>query len=384
MRTTLLVVAAALASAPLAASAQGTYPNTGRDLAASCAICHGTNGTNAGGMPNLAGQPQELPRAAAARLPRRQAAGDDHASDLEGADRGADRGDVGVLVGTEGEVRRLTCERFQPSDVPEGDRRGHRSDRRSRDPHRVRDGSGRGAEADRPGHRDRRRLWRRDGREVHPDVERAADRGVPDRAERAVRLLPDLEPGARRLAADRRPDDGYEELREHGVQVMRDEVTEIVVEKKRVRLKRIEDLPFDRLVVSPGVDFMYDQIPGLNNPEAQKTILHAWKAGPQTVALRKQLEAMPDGGVYMLSIPEAPYRCPPGPYERACQVAHYFKAAKPRSKVIMLDANEDIVSKRASSRPRGASSTRASSNTAEQEAKDVDVKAMTIRRSSTT
>ena len=70
---------------------------------------------------------------------------------------------------------------------------------------------------------------------------------------------------------------------------------------------------------------MYDEIPGLNNAEAQKTILHAWKAGPETVALRKQLEAMRDGGVYVLSIPKAPYRCPPGPYERACQVAHYFK-----------------------------------------------------------
>ena len=71
--------------------------------------------------------------------------------------------------------------------------------------------------------------------------------------------------------------------------------------------------------------------------EAQKTILHAWKAGPETVALRKQLEEMRDGGVYILSMPKAPYRCPPGPYERVCQVAHYFKTAKPRSKVLMLD-----------------------------------------------
>jgi NADPH-dependent 2,4-dienoyl-CoA reductase/sulfur reductase-like enzyme len=66
---------------------------------------------------------------------------------------------------------------------------------------------------------------------------------------------------------------------------------------------------------------------------------------PQTVALRKQLEAMPDGGVYVLSVPTAPYRCPPGPYERACQVAHYFKQAKPRSKVLVLDANPDVTSK---------------------------------------
>ena len=114
---------------------------------------------------------------------------------------------------------------------------------------------------------------------------------------------------------------GYEKLREYGVQVIRDEVTAIAVDRKRVRLKKIEDLPYDRLVVSPGIDFMYDQIPGLNNPEAQKTILHAWKAGPETVALRKQLEGMRDGGVYILSMPKVPYRCPPGPYERVSQVA---------------------------------------------------------------
>jgi NADPH-dependent 2,4-dienoyl-CoA reductase/sulfur reductase-like enzyme len=74
-------------------------------------------------------------------------------------------------------------------------------------------------------------------------------------------------------------------------------------------------------------------------------VLHAWKAGAQTLALRKQLEAMPDGGVYALSIPLAPYRCPPGPYERACQVANYFTQAKPKSKVLILDANEDVTSK---------------------------------------
>lgn len=138
---------------------------------------------------------------------------------------------------------------------------------------------------------------------------------------------------------------GYEGLRNYGVQVIRDEVTSIDAAKKRIQLKRIEDLPYDRLVVAPGIDFMYDQIPGLD-VEAQKTVLHAWKAGPETVALRKQLEAMRDGGVYVLSIPKAPYRCPPGPYERASQVASYFKQAKPKSKVLVLDGNEDIVSKK--------------------------------------
>jgi sulfite dehydrogenase len=138
----------------------------------------------------------------------------------------------------------------------------------------------------------------------------------------------------------------YRGLRDHGVQVIRDEVTGIDLAKKKVKLTRIEDMPFERVIVSPGVDFMFDQIPGLNNADAQKAILHAWKAGPDTVALRKQLEDMKDGGVYVLSIPKAPYRCPPGPYERACQVASYFKKAKPKSKVLILDANEDIVSKK--------------------------------------
>ena len=137
---------------------------------------------------------------------------------------------------------------------------------------------------------------------------------------------------------------GYAGLRSYGVQVLRDEATAINVEKKKVSLKRIEDLPYDRLIVSPAVELMYEQIEGYD-AEAQKKILTAWKAGPETVALRQQLESMRDGGVFVISIPRSPYRCPPGPYERACQAAFYFKQSKPRSKVIILDANEDVVSK---------------------------------------
>ncbi len=138
----------------------------------------------------------------------------------------------------------------------------------------------------------------------------------------------------------------YTRLRESGVQVLNDDVTDIDMAKKQVKFARkYADMNFDRLIVSPGVDMMYEQLPGLNNADAQKQVLHAWKAGPDTVALRAQLEAMPDGGTYVLSIPVAPYRCPPGPYERACQVASYFKRSKPRSKVLVLDANPDIVSK---------------------------------------
>ncbi|MCE1171878.1 MAG: NAD(P)/FAD-dependent oxidoreductase, partial [Azovibrio sp.] len=132
-----------------------------------------------------------------------------------------------------------------------------------------------------------------------------------------------------------------------GVRVIRDEAVGIDAGARKVKLAQGGELSYDRLVLSPGIDFMWDQVPALKSAEAQQQILHAWKAGPQTVALRKQLEDMKDGGVYAITIPKAPYRCPPGPYERACLVANYFKTAKPRSKVLILDANEDVQSKKA-------------------------------------
>ncbi len=132
-----------------------------------------------------------------------------------------------------------------------------------------------------------------------------------------------------------------------GVRVIQDDVLAVDSVKKTVTLKAGGNLSYDRLVLSPGVDFMWDEIPTLKDADAQSKIRHAWKAGPQTVALRKQLEDMKDGGVYAISIPQAPYRCPPGPYERACLVANYFKQQKPKSKVIILDANEDVQSKKA-------------------------------------
>jgi len=136
----------------------------------------------------------------------------------------------------------------------------------------------------------------------------------------------------------------YDGLRKHGVNVVHDTVTAIDADKKQVRLASGGSLPFDRAVVSPGIEFMYDQVKGMS-AAATETIPHAWKAGPQTLLLRRQLEAMADGGVVVMSVPLAPYRCPPGPYERACQIAHYLKTRKPKSKLIVLDANPQVTSK---------------------------------------
>ena len=138
----------------------------------------------------------------------------------------------------------------------------------------------------------------------------------------------------------------YDGLRNRGIRVLKDTAIALDAAKKQVTLASGGSVPYDRVIVSPGVDFMFDQIPGLKSADAQSRILHAWKAGAQTVALRKQLESMRDGGVYALQIPMAPYRCPPGPYERICQVADYFKKAKPKSKILVLDANPDLVSKK--------------------------------------
>jgi sulfide dehydrogenase [flavocytochrome c] flavoprotein chain len=137
----------------------------------------------------------------------------------------------------------------------------------------------------------------------------------------------------------------YDALRRHGVQVVRDEVTAIDAAKKTVRLARGGELAYQRLIVSPGIDFNFGELQGYEAAMQAGSVLHAWKAGPQTAALRSQLEQMSDGGVYVLSIPMAPYRCPPGPYERASIIAAYFKQAKPRSKVLVLDANPDVTSK---------------------------------------
>jgi len=138
----------------------------------------------------------------------------------------------------------------------------------------------------------------------------------------------------------------YDNLdRRHGVKVVRDYVTGIDAGKKTVTVAGGASIRYDKLILSPGIDLMFDRIEGLKAASASGQILQAWKAGPETAALRKQLEQMPDGGTFAITIPEAPYRCPPGPYERASQAAHYFKQAKPKSKVLIIDANADVTSK---------------------------------------
>jgi sulfide dehydrogenase [flavocytochrome c] flavoprotein chain len=140
---------------------------------------------------------------------------------------------------------------------------------------------------------------------------------------------------------------GYDGLKALGVKVVQGDVTAIDAAGKKVRLAGGAELPYDRLVLSPGIDFMLDGTPGLAAALDSGRVTHSWKAGPQTAALRRQLEAMPDGGVFAMSIPKVPYRCPPGPYERACMVASYFKQYKPKSKVLVLDANPEVQSKKA-------------------------------------
>ncbi len=131
----------------------------------------------------------------------------------------------------------------------------------------------------------------------------------------------------------------YDALRKSGVKVVHDTVTAIDATARTVRLKGGKTLKYDRLVVSPGIDFKWGAIQGYSEQAAQK-MPHAWKAGPQTLLLRKQLEAMKDGGTFILVAPPNPFRCPPGPYERASMVAYYLKNHKPKSKVLILDPKD--------------------------------------------
>jgi sulfide dehydrogenase [flavocytochrome c] flavoprotein subunit len=149
--------------------------------------------------------------------------------------------------------------------------------------------------------------------------------------------------GRKGMADITTPYDGL--VKRHGVSLVHDTVASVDAAKKVATLASGGTIAYDKLVLSPGIDFMWEPVEGLRAAHASGQVLHAWRAGPETMALRRQLEAMPDGGTYAIAIPEAPYRCPPGPYERACVVAAYFKRAKPKSKVLILDGNPDVTSK---------------------------------------
>jgi sulfite dehydrogenase len=173
---------------------------------------------------------------------------------------------------------------------------------------------------------------------------------------------------------------GYDGLDRWGVRRIRGEAVAIDPVARKLRLADGARLVYDRLILSPGIDFIWDGVPSLASPEARSKVLHAWRAGEQTTALRHQLETMRDGGVFVLHVPKMPYRCAPAPYERACQVAFYFQTHKPRSKVIVLDANPEVQSKKAifaaawSERYQGMLDYRAQSELA-----DVDVTTMTAK-----
>lgn len=129
--------------------------------------------------------------------------------------------------------------------------------------------------------------------------------------------------------------------RRWGVDWVRDEVTAIDADKRSVQLKSGAKFAYDRLILSPGIDFRWDAIPGYDEA-ASRTIPHAWKAGPQTELLRRQLQAMPNNGTVLITAPADPYRCPPGPYERASLIAHFLKRHKPRAKLLILDAKSQF------------------------------------------
>jgi NADPH-dependent 2,4-dienoyl-CoA reductase/sulfur reductase-like enzyme len=148
--------------------------------------------------------------------------------------------------------------------------------------------------------------------------------------------------GLREIAAQRF---GYDAVRAQGIAIAQDQAVRVDPEARRVTLRGGPILGYDRLVLAPGITIRWDALPGYD--EAAAAVMpHAWLAGEQTLLLRRQLEAMPDGGTVVISAPANPFRCPPGPYERASLIAYYLKQAKPRSKLIVLDAKDSFSKQR--------------------------------------
>jgi sulfide dehydrogenase [flavocytochrome c] flavoprotein subunit len=138
---------------------------------------------------------------------------------------------------------------------------------------------------------------------------------------------------------------GYDAIKKDGIALATQNATRVDVQTKQVTLANGTNLSYDRLVLAPGIDLRFDALPGYNE-EAARSLPHAWKAGEQTTLLRNQLEAMTDGGTVVIAAPANPFRCPPGPYERASLIAHYLKTQKPRSKLIILDAKDNFSKQR--------------------------------------
>ena len=163
--------------------------------------------------------------------------------------------------------------------------------------------------------------------------------------------------GLRDIAAQRF---GYEAVHAEGVAVVQDGAKAVDPRRRLISLSSGATLDYDRLVLAPGIDFRWGALPGYDETAAEP-MPHAWKAGEQTLLLRRQLEAMADGGTVVISAPANPFRCPPGPYERASLIAYYLKTKKPRSKLIVLDA-KDSFSSNVCSRLPGSNSIRGFSN----------------------
>ncbi|AMK75066.1 MULTISPECIES: NAD(P)/FAD-dependent oxidoreductase [Methylomonas] len=134
----------------------------------------------------------------------------------------------------------------------------------------------------------------------------------------------------------------YQSLQDrYGVKLLVDRVSSLDAAQRRLRLTGGRSVTYDRLIMSPGIDFRWDAIAGYDQAAAEQ-FPHAWQAGPQTLLLARQLQAMPDGGVVLIAVPADPYRCPPGPYERASMMAYWLKQHKPRSKILILDAKRSF------------------------------------------
>jgi sulfide dehydrogenase [flavocytochrome c] flavoprotein chain len=138
---------------------------------------------------------------------------------------------------------------------------------------------------------------------------------------------------------------GYDRIAVDGVTIVTQPATNIDPQARSVTLADGTSLSYDRLVLSPGIDLRFDALPGYDEAAAEK-MPHAWQAGEQTVLLRRQLEAMDDGGLVVIAVPAAPLRCPPAPYERASLIAHYLKTKKPRAKIMLLDAKDSFPQQR--------------------------------------